>query len=106
MVEGTLDLSVAKQYVVTEAILVIEVSGGPGIRNPAISEDAAKNSPAQNKWTLADSDFANPLKQFDPATDIRIEFRIKFNEAPSQQTPNPPTQSATVGSKIQKPTVP
>ncbi len=105
--KGTLDFGAqgGQEYVVTKATLVVEVSGGQGIWNPAISEDAALNSPGANKWTLTGSQFGT-LYQFDPAVDIRIEFRIEFKKKPTQQNPNPPTLTATVGSKTQKPTVP
>ncbi|MEO2088036.1 MAG: hypothetical protein ABGY75_00860 [Gemmataceae bacterium] len=107
LAEGTLDFGPqgGKLYTVTEATLVVEVSGGQGIWNPAISENAAAQSPGANKWTLAGSQVGT-LYQFDPTVDIRIEFRIKFKEVATPQNPNPPTLTATVGSKTQKPTVP
>lgn len=104
--EGTVDFGNAKVYVVTEATLVILVDAGGGVLNPFLREDCAKNATVPNKWTLAGSDFSNPLKQFDPAVNIRIEFEIKFKESATLQNPNPATQYARVGSKTIKPTVP
>lgn len=106
--EGTVDFGNGggKQFQVTKVTLVILVDAGGGVLNPVLRENGAKNLIAPNKWSISGTDFSTPLKQFDPAVNIRIEFEIEFKEAPTQLNPNPATLTATVGSKTIKPTVP
>jgi hypothetical protein len=109
----TVDFGNGKKYKITKATVVVKVSGGQGIWNPAVSQDSAKADLGNNKWELTGADVGGTLYNFNPATDVRIEYVIEFQEdvvvaAPpgSPPPPAPPTLTATVGSKDIKPTVP
>jgi hypothetical protein len=109
----TVNFGNGKKYKVTKATLIVKVSGGQGVWNPAVKEDAAIVSGGMNKWELTGADFTKPkLVDFDPTKDVRIEYDIDFVEVldpppPGQQAPPaPPTLKSTVGSKDIKPTVP
>lgn len=105
--QGTLVIpGAAGQHQVKEVRFRVYTDAGNNIWNPTIKTTGTANMNFQNNWLISGSDPSNPKLQFDQTVDVKVEFEVDVQKAPTQQNPNPPINTFVAGTVVKKPTPP